>query len=318
MVNVSVILPVHNSERYITEALESILMQSYRDFEVIVVDDGSTDRTGEIVRGYERSKASLIRCLYQRNAGPGAARNTGIRNARGPVIAFLDADDAWLKDKLKRQMEMLRSDPDMGLVYCDNYFVDAGGQIRKGYERDIALYSGSIAPQLFCHYFIMPSGVLLRRRCIDRVGYFREDIRVGEDYDLFLRVAYEFKVGLVREKLYRRRCLPDSLSNRDWTVNAKNDIATLVSFVRYRPLFYAGNKATVRERLGGYHFDLGYYALRRGWNIMAIRHLMVSLRYRRHPKTLKCLLLCLLPYRYVKGVQTAVVRMRTASREFET
>jgi glycosyltransferase involved in cell wall biosynthesis len=317
MVNVSVILPVYNSERYISEALLSVLRQSYRDCEVIVIDDGSSDRTGAIVKGIEAKAPTRIRYLFQRNRGAGAARNTGIKNARGRYLAFLDADDVWLSEKLKRQVELLRKDPATGMVYCDNYFIGPDGNEVKGYRRMIELYSGSIALQLFNHYLIITSSALLRKECVEKVGGFREDLTVGEDYDLFLRIAYEFPVALIREKLYKRRLIDGSLSRNDWTVNAVSDLILLKDFVRRRPSFYRAHRAAVKKRLGSYHFALGYESLKRGRNLYAARNLFVSLRYRVFMKTLKCLLLCLLPYQRLLRIREKVLQRITGWGEIQ-
>src|SRR5712692_4293853 len=112
---VSVVIPVYNGERYLAEAISSVLDQTYKNFELIVVDDGSTDQSAAVVRSFTDDR---IRYLYQSNGGASKARNLGVAASRGTVIAFLDSDDVWLPHKLERQIDCLASHKDVGAVYC--------------------------------------------------------------------------------------------------------------------------------------------------------------------------------------------------------
>jgi glycosyltransferase involved in cell wall biosynthesis len=305
---VSVIMPVFNNERFISDAIESVLRQTYDRWELLIVDDGSNDASGRIAESYERRFPGQIWCLRQDNRGPGAARNRGIRRARGRYVAFIDADDVWLPVKLERQVAALERDAAVGLVYCDNYFVDEKRQAIPGYRREVTLYQGQVAPMLFQHYFIITSAVVIRRACCETVGQFREDIRVGEDYDYFLRCAQRYPVGLVAEKLYERRHRSGSMSSRDDAVNARNDIEILTTFARENTVFYRNNRSAVRSRLRDYHFSLGYYYLQNGWNAEARKYFSGSLRYGVSAKGLKGLCLWPVPYRWVHAFKRIIRR----------
>ncbi len=201
---ISVIIPSYNSARFVVEAVESALAQTVPPDEIIVVDDGSTDDTQARLLPYRGS----IRCISQRNAGVAAARNRGIRESRGSLIAFLDADDRWLPRKLERQLECLAARPDVDLVHTDlRYWNDQTGELTPslpGRER----FVGFCIREFFWWCGVNTSTVLLRRRCLDEVGLFDELIPGGysEDLDLFLRIAPRFQLAFVPEPLvhYRR------------------------------------------------------------------------------------------------------------------
>src|SRR5256885_14948309 len=148
---VSVVIPAHNAAPWLGDTVRSVLAQTYRDFEVIVVNDGSTDSTGTVTASF----GQRIRCVEQPNQGLPAARNTGIRHARGDWIAFLDADDLWLKDKLERQMSVLTEAQNLTWVYCDAYmFDDATGATTSTLNAGRRLPEGQVLKQLFLSNFI--------------------------------------------------------------------------------------------------------------------------------------------------------------------
>lgn len=146
MPKVSVIIPVYNCENFIEETLKSVLSQTYKDFEVIVVDDDSKDRTGEIVNVI---KDKRIVYIHQENGGVSMARNNGILNSKGEYIALLDHDDLWLPEKLERQMPTLESNSKIGLVYSDCHIVDSKGRITGRSFKDHPPHRGNIIPDLF-------------------------------------------------------------------------------------------------------------------------------------------------------------------------
>jgi glycosyltransferase involved in cell wall biosynthesis len=205
---VSCIVPVFNGERYLAEALDSILAQTYRPLEVIVVDDGSTDGTAHIVAGY----GERISYLRQANAGPGAARNRGLDAAAGAYVAFLDADDLWHKEKLARQMARFEARPELELCLSHlQHFWEPEMKDEENRLRD--------------HRFSKPlpayaiQAMLARRTLFDAVGRFDPSLRMGEDIDWFLRAADR---GTVTEML------PDVLTfRRMHEFNMSRDQATV-------------------------------------------------------------------------------------------
>lgn len=173
---VSVIIPVYNCERYLAEAIESVLVQTYRPIEVIVVDDGSTDGSADIVKSF----ASSVRYCFQPHSGAGAARNVGIELAQGSFFAFLDADDLWVNDKLTRQMTAINSDRELDIVF---------GHIQQFHSPEL---DESVKHKLHCPPELMPgynSGtMLIERDTFFRVGLFETNWQVGEFINWYLRL----------------------------------------------------------------------------------------------------------------------------------
>jgi glycosyltransferase involved in cell wall biosynthesis len=278
MSTISVIIPTYNDGERLLQAVRSAAAQTWprERMEIIVVDDGSTDGTGERMAQYIASAPLRTRCVRQDNAGPGAARNHGLRLARGDIVAFLDADDRWQPDKLARQAPLL--DATVALVYCDASFVDAAGAPLDGYVRRIEMARGDILLPLFCDFFLLTSAVMLSAAAVALVGPFDEQLAVGEDYEFFLRVARRFHADYVAAKLLVRCVRPDSLSRRDYALDARTDLATLDAFLEADPKFAQRHRQAVRRRLARYRYDLAYRLLadrRRG---EAIAELLQSLR----------------------------------------
>lgn len=184
---VSIIIPAYNAARYIKEALESALHQTYPNCEVVVVDDGSTDHTRKILEPY--MEEGKIRYIYQKNKGLAGARNAGIRAARGAYIALLDADDLFLPEKVREQVEALESHPSYGVCYCDIlHFTDTTPRVF--YHHRYNYPSGNILEPLLSVQFINPLTIVARAEVFERYGYFDEQLRRSEDWDLWLRWAY--------------------------------------------------------------------------------------------------------------------------------
>lgn len=299
MSKVSVIIPSFNNATYLAESLESALGQTYKDLEVILVDDGSTDNTQEVVKPY----AGRVRYLYQENQGPAAARNRGIREASGEFIAFLDADDIWKSNKIEKQLRNFESHPEIGFVYCDNDFVDFEGRLIQFHAYEPILKRGNLVLDLFCRYFIMTPSIVIRRTCFDRVGLFNEALRVGEDYEFFLKLAYFYLGDVIEEKLWMRRVVAGSLSRKDFVLDAESDLATLKRFLKERPDFFTKNRARVVQRLADYHFSFAYHCLEKGKNLLAFLNLLASLRYNFSLKTFQNILLCGLPFSLRKSLK---------------
>jgi glycosyltransferase involved in cell wall biosynthesis len=204
---VTVIIPTHNYAEYLSEALESVLAQDYSPLQIIVIDDGSTDETSAVVERYIQRGVEYV---YQENSGPGPARNEGIRRARGSVVAFLDADDTWLPDKISLQIAHLRAHPELGLVGsagfdCDRTNRPTGVRVAPAIEAEMAF------ERLLVRNFVQPSGAIVPKPCLDAVGGFKS-MRFGEDWDLWLRIAQRYPIGFVQKPLFRRREHPANLS----------------------------------------------------------------------------------------------------------
>lgn len=196
---VSVIIPAYNSAAYTVETVESVLAQTYRNFEVIVVDDGSTDHTREALAPY----ADRIHYLYKSNGGACSARNEGIRHAKGEYIACLDCDDLWLPDKLEYSLPVLEQNPDMGFVFSLCYTIDSVGKITGEVHYTFELEQAYLG--LLMQNFVMAPTVVMRRSCLEQVGLFDESIFIPADWDLWLRLAHRFRVGYVNRPLSKYR-----------------------------------------------------------------------------------------------------------------
>jgi glycosyltransferase involved in cell wall biosynthesis len=208
---VSVIIPTHNRAAWVAQAAASVLSQTFRDFELLVVDDGSTDGTLEALAPF----SGRLKLLKQRgNRGVSAARNLGIAAAQGEWLALLDSDDLWLKDKLTRQMAYLKDHP--GLLICQTEEIWVRHGIRVNPPVTHRKVGGRIFEASLKRCMVSPSAVMLHRRLLEEVGLFDEALPAAEDYDLWLRVAWRHVIGLVPQHLVvKRGGHPDQLS-RAW------------------------------------------------------------------------------------------------------
>jgi glycosyltransferase involved in cell wall biosynthesis len=197
---VSVIIPTYNRAELVTEAVASVLAQTCRDFELLVVDDGSTDGTAQALAAFGE-QVQLLR--HSRRRGVSAARNSGIAHARGEWLAFLDSDDLWLPEKLARQLAYLTAHPELKLGQTDEIWVRRG--VRVNQPETHRKVGGRIFPQSLKRCLISPSAVLLHRRLIEEHGDFDEDLPAAEDYDLWLRLSWRYPVGLLPEPLVIKR-----------------------------------------------------------------------------------------------------------------
>lgn len=201
---VSVIIPVYNGEKYISLAIDSVFNQTYKNIEIIVVDDGSTDRTAEIIQSYQQKnelsgRVKLI-YIYQQNQGCAAARNHGIANSNGEYIAFLDYDDLWLPEKIDLQVKYMLDHSEIGMVHSNNWAIDGDGNIISGTNRPKGA-QGKCFKEIFIQNSISVLTVVIRKKCIEKIGFFDESLRYVEDRDLWLRLAREFPIGYIDQKL---------------------------------------------------------------------------------------------------------------------
>lgn len=197
----SVIIPTFNSAKYLSEALQSVFSQTFEDFEVIVVDDGSTDNTADIVKEYGNS----LRYIRQKNQGPSAARNLGIRRAEGKYIAFLDADDWWNQNHLTELLECCELTPDAGLVYGGRKWVDEKGELMRDTPIPTICPEGWIFGDLFRRNYIATPSVLVRRSVLTNVGGFNECLSNFEDYDLWLRISARYCIAFAKDVFFYQR-----------------------------------------------------------------------------------------------------------------
>jgi glycosyltransferase involved in cell wall biosynthesis len=196
---VSVIIPTYNRGWILKEAIDSVLAQDYKDFELIVVDDGSTDNTREILDSYGRD---LI-VLRQANRGVSAARNRGIAEAHGRLVAFLDSDDIWLPRKLLRQVDFFNSIPDAVINQTEEIWIRNG--VRVNPKNRHRKPSGMIFERSLGLCLVSPSAVMIQKNLFNAVGVFDENLPACEDYDLWLRISCRYPVHLIDTPLILKR-----------------------------------------------------------------------------------------------------------------
>lgn len=196
---VSIVLPTHNRDAVIDRAIQSVLRQTYQEFELIVVDDASTDETEELVDSYRDGRVTYVR--HDVNRGAPAARNTGFQNASGELVAYIDSDDEWLPSKLEKQVaEFERWGPDVGLVYTGFYMVH--GHVTEVGKKPTK--SGDIFRDMLAFDQVGPtSTVMVRSECLRTCGGFDESLPARQDYDLWLRLTKSYDVAYVQEPLVK-------------------------------------------------------------------------------------------------------------------
>lgn len=277
---VSVVIPCYNQAHFLGEAIESVLAQSYPSFEVVVVDDGSTDNTSEVASRYPG-----VRCVRQNNQGLAATRNAGLRESKGSYLVFLDADDRLLPDGLKVGVECLEAHPECAFASGHYREIDVDGfpiptqeqpRIEKEHYREI----------IRCNYIITPAVVMYRRSVFDSVGGFSTsyDVRGSEDAELCLRVARNYPVRCHGEEVAEYRVHGSSMShNYGRMLRASTTVRRLQwKHVKGNKRLEEAVKSGVRTSQDYFGVPLAYQVLsrvrEREWK-RAIRDVLVLLRY---------------------------------------
>ena len=198
MPTVSVIIPTYNRAHVLGRSIQSVLNQTFQDFELIIVDDGSTDDTESLVNRFSSKKIKYVR--HQGNQGRSVTRNTGIRLAKGDYIAFLDDDDEWMPEKLDKQMKIIgTAPPEVGVVFTKFKQYDRFGDYVP--QRKLPKKEGNIFKQLLGEYFIGLQTILVKKECFDKVGLFNKRILYAQDWDLLLRISQHYQFLYIDEPL---------------------------------------------------------------------------------------------------------------------
>jgi glycosyltransferase involved in cell wall biosynthesis len=286
---VSIIIPAHNSSAYVEDALRSALQQEYANKEIIVIDDGSTDSTPRVLRSFK----DKITILHQANAGPGAARNRGLKHANGHYIAFLDADDYWLPGKLRLQIDYLQKHREIGAVYSKwmRWCPDADGNFSYPSLTDqphqasiVAQDSGWIYTDLLFECHLLTSAVVLRRTVIEQVGFFDEQLLRGQDYDYWLRLSRVTQIHKLDQELVLYRIHGDNIAvkypnqNYELMIVEKNVSRWGLSGPEGKTV----PKNELERHLSELCFSFGYSHCKRGTYRTAQRAFWQSLQYRPH------------------------------------
>ncbi len=213
MATVDVIIPAFNAAHYLPAAIESVLSQTFDDWQILLVDDGSTDNTAEVVAPFLKRLGSKIKYIKQNNRGLPAARNTAIKASTAEFLALLDADDVWLPCRLSESLKAFADRPQAGLAYGLVTYIDLRGRPGRTFEGNRRYAEGHIAPQIYMRKVDLPCPTItFRRKCVDEVGLFDETMRATEDRDLWLRIALRYEVALVPKVIAHYRVSPASMS----------------------------------------------------------------------------------------------------------
>jgi glycosyltransferase involved in cell wall biosynthesis len=227
MPEVSVIIPTFNRSQRVARAVRSVLNQDFRDFEIIVVDDGSGDNTIAALNDY----MPFIRYVGQPvNRGVSAARNRGVKSSAAPWISFLDSDDYWLKEKLQVQMEFLERNPSAVACQTQEIWIRRGRRVNP--KRKHKKPSGDIFKQSLKLCLVSPSSVILKRSLFEEVGFFDEALPAGEDYDLWLRISCRYPVYLIDKELVVKEGGHEDQLSRRFTSMDRFRIRAIVKLIK--------------------------------------------------------------------------------------
>ncbi len=267
MPKVSVIIPTYNREQYLSDAVKSVLNQTYQDFELIIIDDGSTDKTRRLIENFKNNK---IKYYYQNNKGVSSSRNVGIKISRGTFICFLDSDDYWLPKKLERQIKFNKTNHDIlihqteeiwmrkpkkfnSVAALDKTHASAESSKEKPQFHRVnplkkhTKYAGMIYERCLPLCLITPSSVMIYRSIFDEVGTFDESLPACEDYDLWLRITYKYPVGLIKQKLIIKQGGHNDQLSRTIPSLDRFRIQAMVKMINSNKLSKRQRMATIKE-----------------------------------------------------------------------
>jgi glycosyltransferase involved in cell wall biosynthesis len=287
---VSVIIPTYNRAAYLREAIDSVLGQTFVDFELIVVDDGSTDNTKEVVASIEDSR---IFYKYQENSGVAAARNTGITISKGEYIAFLDSDDVWLPHNLEIKVRSLDTHPAAGLVCSDAYILDShfchilgrrwhNRELHDWVDIKIAI-KYPLQTMLRRGCFITPQACVMRRKVFNLTGYFDESLSTHEDWDLFIRIIQNFPIEILDTPLLKIRRHENSLS-ANWDKMYFGAINVLNKAISSQ-ILSAEELYLIKRRLAYTHYSYGKSLILNGMTNTGRQKMVESLKI--HPAQIR-------------------------------
>ena len=217
MPRVSIVLPVFNGEELIRNSIASVLSQTFNDFELIIINDGSTDKTPDIIREFDDDR---IKTFSYANSGLSKSRNRGVSKSRGEYIAFLDHDDVWMPDKLEQQLYRFQAEDKPDIVYGQTQLIDRKGnpttfsRFGRSFAGGESVFEGNILEYVLRNNFIWTgSNIMVKRGVFEVVGKYDEDLRSCEDWDMNIRMANLFKFGVVKKKLLLQRIYSGQMSS---------------------------------------------------------------------------------------------------------
>ncbi|MBZ2166167.1 glycosyltransferase family 2 protein [Methanobacterium spitsbergense] len=279
---VSIIIPTYNRANLITRAINSILDQSYTNYEIIVVDDGSTDNTKEVIQRFNEDKINYY--VHKKNRGAAAARNTGIKYSKGDFIAFQDSDDKWLPEKLEKEMDVfLEASDKIGVVYSGYWHIKDNKKIYIPTPK-VTKKEGNIHFELLKGNFVSGLSVI-RKICFKKVGLYDENLPNLEDWELYIRISKYFSFKFIDEPLSIAYCSSDSAS-----INYSKNLKSSEIILKKHFADFNDNK----EILAVNKANIGIYAFLNGDESKSRKYLMDAIRY--NPLNIKYWLLYLVSF----------------------
>jgi glycosyltransferase involved in cell wall biosynthesis len=270
MALISVVIPVYNAEKTILQTINSVLNQTFSDFELIIINDGSTDNTLNRLEEIQDKRL----CVYSiENKGVSAARNRGIGESKSPYISFIDADDVWAPRKLEMQLEKLEKNPDAGVAYSWTAVIDMDGNFI--FAHPPYRFEGDVFAPLLRECFVASaSNILVRRQCIESIGFFDENLQSAEDWEYFIRLAKKWPFAVVPKYhiFYRHSSSSMSANIRE------NEIGKLEVVERACTAATAELKLEKNKSLSNMYLHLAFMCLSRSPNSIRIREAGVYLR----------------------------------------
>lgn len=308
---ISVIIPTRNMAHFVVDAVRSALAQTHPRVEVIVVDDGSTDGTREALAPYMAS----LKYVPQEHRGLSASRNHALREATGELVAFLDADDQWLPEKLAKQWKLMQSDPQIGLVHTDVLHLEQETGRTRRRPRVPGDFSGWCRAQLFRANGLTISSVLVRRACLGFGQAFDESLRYCEDIDLWLRLSPRIKFAFVDEPLVLYRLHGANMNNNELMM-ARGSLAVFRGLLASDSTLYRDvGRLCVHRRLADAAFRLGYACYDQGLHREGNWAFRLSLRHAPwRARTWAFCLATLLPAGFVGRLRALKQRFAPAQR----
>ncbi len=267
---VTVVIPTHNQAQYLGEAIDSVLAQDFEEVEVSIVDNGSPDDTATVAQSYSDPR---VRYYFQENSGsPVGPRNRAMHMECGEFVAFLDSDDWWLPEKLGMQVELLRSEPDVALVFSDYHFISEKGKLGRNWFSSCRPHRGDVFAALLRQNFIPNSTAMVRRVVIEEVGDLAEEFKICHDLDFFLRISSRHQVDYIDKSLARLRIHTASMTaNR---ARLAEEIIAVNEAWRAETSGRADVGARVFKRIQGhYYLRAGLYRLVDGDKLLGRQHL---------------------------------------------
>jgi len=268
---VSVIIPAFNRARYIRQTVDSVLNQTYTNIETIVVDDGATDETREILESYT-GKIKILEHPGRQNRGQSASINLGLDYASGEYVAILDSDDYFEPNKIELQLEYLELHPDIGLIYCNGTAVDSNGEfLHDIYAPGHREYNNPENVLLNC-YFLLPNNSLVRMSVFKKAGSFDESLRAAQDHDMAIRIAEVTRLAYLDKSLFHYRRHDESISKNNAATRWNNGFLILEK-ARNR---YPYSPSVIRRRKAVLHFRLFQCALENKSRLKSLPHLTLA------------------------------------------